>query len=166
MGAFEWRPDWVEIIGEQEQLLRYDSFTRETALELGLKIIELAKANGWGNAAVRIIEDNATVFAYKMPGTSEENDWWMSRKLAVARRAGCSSLRAYVEAESGLRKAFWEDRSDNYAPCGGCFPVFMTDGTAPWAYVLVSGLAHYHDHQIIADAIAWQLNKEIRSIAE
>ena len=90
----------------------------------------------------------------------------MNRKLAVARRAGCSSLRAYVEAESGLREAFWEERAANYASCGGCFPVLMTDGTAPWAYVLVSGLAHYHDHQIIADASAWQLKKEIRSIAE
>ena len=166
MGAFEWRPDWVEIIGKQEQVLRYETFTRETALELGLKIIELAKANGWGDAAIRIIEDNATIFAYKMPGTSEENDWWMSRKLAVARRAGCSSLRAYVEAESGLRKAFWEDRAANYASCGGCFPVLMADGTAPFAYVLVSGMAHYHDHQIIADAIAWQLQKEIPSICE
>ena len=71
MGRFEWRPDWVEIIGEQEQILRYESFSRKTALELGLQIIKLAEENGWGNAAVRIIEDNATVFAYKMPGTSE-----------------------------------------------------------------------------------------------
>ena len=164
MGACEWKKDWVDIIAEQEQLLRYDSFSRETALELGLKIIELVKEKGWGNAAVRIVEDNTTIFAYKMPGTSEENDWWMNRKLAVARRAGCSSLRAYVEAESGLRDAFWEERPDNYASCGGCFPVLMTDGTTPWAYVLVSGLAHYHDHQIIADAIAWQLQKNIRSI--
>lgn len=164
MGRFEWKPDWVEIIGEQEQLLRYESFSRKDALELGLRIIRLAEENGWGNAAIRILEDNATVFAYKMPGTSEENDWWMSRKLAVARRSGTSSLRAYVEAESGLREAFWEERADNYASCGGCFPVLMADGSAPFAYVLVSGMAHYHDHQIIADAMAWQLKKEIRSI--
>lgn len=164
MGAFEWKKEWVEIISEQEKTLRYESFSRETALELGLKIIELAKSKGWGNAAVRIVEDNATIFAYKMPGTSEENDWWMSRKLAVARRAGCSSLGAYVEAESGLRKPFWEDRPDNYASCGGCFPVLMADGSAPFAYVLVSGMAHYHDHQIIADAMAWQLQKQIASI--
>lgn len=164
MGAFEWKTNWVEIIAEQEQRLRYDSFSRQTALELGLKIIELAKDNGWGDAAVRIVEDNTTIFAYKMPGTSEENDWWMNRKLAVARRAGCSSLRAYVDAESGLRDAFWEERPANYASCGGCFPVLMADGTAPWAYVLVSGLAHYHDHQIIADAMAWQLQTEIPSI--
>ena len=164
MGAFEWKNDWVQIIAEQEHILRYESFTRENALELGLKIVELVKANGWGNAAVRIVEDNTTIFAYKMPGTSAENDWWMDRKLAVARRAGCSSLRAYVDAKSGLREAFWEDRPENFASCGGCIPVFMTDASIPWAYVLVSGLAHYHDHQIIADAMAWQLKKNIRSI--
>lgn len=164
MGAFEWKNDWVQIIAEQEHILRYESFTRENALELGLKIVELVKANGWGNAAVRIVEDNTTIFSYKMPGTSAENDWWMDRKLAVARRAGCSSLRAYVDAKSGLREAFWEDRPENFASCGGCIPVFMTDASIPWAYVLVSGLAHYHDHQIIADAMAWQLKKNIRSI--
>ena len=164
MGAFEWKESWVEILAQQEAALQYSEFTRQTALELGLKIAQLVQQRGWGNAAIRIIEDNCTIFSYKMPGTSQENDWWMDRKLAVSRRAGCSSLRAYVEAEAGLREAFWEARPANYAACGGCFPVFMQDGTAPWAYVLVSGLAHYHDHQVIADAMAWQLGKAIDSI--
>lgn len=166
MGRFAWKPEWVEILAKQEEVLRYENFSRENALELGLIIIKLAKEKGWGNAAVRIMEDNSTIFSYKMPGTSAENDWWMDRKLAVSRLAGCASLRAYVEAESGIRKPFWEARPDNYAACGGCFPVFTADHTAPWAYVLVSGMEHYHDHQIIADAMAWQLQKAIPSIAE
>ena len=164
MGAFEWKESWVEILAQQEAALQYSEFTRQTALELGLKIAQLVQQRGWGHAAIRIIEDNCTIFSYKMPGTSQENDWWMDRKLAVSRRAGCSSLRAYVEAEAGLRDAFWEARPANYAACGGCFPVLMCDGTAPWAYVLVSGLAHYHDHQVIADAMAWQLDKTVASV--
>lgn len=164
MGVFEWKESWVEILAQQEAALQYSAFTRQDALELGLKIAQLVQQRGWGSAAIRIIEDNCTIFSYKMPGTSQENDWWMDRKLAVSRRAGCSSLRAYVEAEAGLQEAFWEARPANYAACGGCFPVFMQDGTAPWAYVLVSGLAHYHDHQVIADAMAWQLGKVIDSV--
>ena len=69
-------------------------------------------------------------------------------------------------AKEAARFGIREDRAANYASCGGCFPVLMADGTAPFAYVLVSGMAHYHDHQIIADAIAWQLQKEIPSICE
>lgn len=166
MGRFEWKPEWVQILARQEETLRYAAFSREDALELGLKIIQLVQDRGWGAAAIRIVEDNTTIFSYKMPGTSAENDWWMDRKLAVSRRGGCCSLRAYVEAEAGLREAFWEARPANFAACGGCFPVLMGDGTAPWAYVLVSGLAHYHDHQVIADAMSWQLHREIPSVAD
>lgn len=163
MGTFYWEESWVETLAEQEQVLRYDAFSRETALELGLKIAELAKEVYHGGAAIRIIEDGMTVFAYKMPGSSPENDWWMGKKLAVTQRCGVSSLRAYVEAEAGLRRPFWRERPDNYAACGGCFPVFMRDGSV-WAYVLVSGLEHYEDHQVIADAMARQLDREIPSL--
>ncbi len=160
MGEFEWKPQWIEILAGQEQALRYSRFTREMALELGLKIVQLVKEKYHDNAAVRIVEDQTTLFAYKMPGTSLENDWWMDRKLAVSRCTGTSSLRAYVEAENGLRDAFWQARADNFAACGGCFPIFPADGSQPWAYVLVSGMVHHHDHQAIVDAISWQLGTD------
>lgn len=163
MGAFHWEKEWVDILREQEDILHYESFTREDALALGLKIAELAKEKYHGNAAIRILEDGMTVFAYKMPGSSPENDWWAGKKLAVSRQSGTSSLRAYVEAEAGLREAFWLARPDNYAACGGCFPIKMKSGPS-WACVLVSGLEHYEDHQVIADAMAWQLGKEVPSI--
>lgn len=164
MGQHIWKPDWCAILAAQETALRYAHFSREDALALGLSIVELVKQRGWGSAAVRIVEDSTVIFSYKMPGTSEENDWWMNRKLAVSRRTGTSSLRAYVEAESGLRDAFWDARPDNFAACGGCIPVLMADGSDTWAYVLVSGLAHYHDHQVIADAMAEQLGVQIPSV--
>lgn len=163
MGVFYWKESWIEALREQERVLCYDTFTRETALGLGLKIAELAKETYHGGAAIRIIEDGMTVFAYKMPGSSPENDWWMGKKLAVTRRCGVSSLRAYVEAEVGVREPFWLERPDNYAACGGCFPVLMRAGGI-WAYVLVSGLEHYEDHQVIADAMAWQLDRDIPSV--
>lgn len=164
MGKFVWKPAWVEILSEQERSLRYDSFTKETAEELGNKIIELVKINNWGNVAVRIVIDNAIVYSYKMPGTNDENDWWMDQKLAVSRCAGCSSMRAYVEIEAGLWDAFSEERPSRFVLCGGCFPVLMKKAFPPKAFVMVSGLEHYQDHQVIADAMAWQLQKDIPSI--
>lgn len=163
MGTFYWKSEWVEALRQQEDILRYETFGREDALALGMKIAELAREKYHGSAAIRILEDGMTVFAYKMSGSSPENDWWAKKKLAVSRQTGTSSLLAYVEAEVGLRKAFWLDRPDNYAACGGCFPVKMKAGPN-WACVLVSGLEHYEDHQVIADAMAWQLGKDIPSI--
>ncbi len=160
MGKFYWQPDWLVKVTEQERILTYDVFTRDMALELGLKIRALVAEKYHGAAAIRILEDETEIFAFKMAGSSSENDWWMGKKLAVSRQAGVSSLRAYVEAEAGKRDAFWQARPHNYAACGGCFPVRMADGSV-WAHVLVSGLQHQEDHQVIADAMAWQLGREI-----
>lgn len=164
MGEFYWKPQWVEILANHEQVLRYSQFTRKMALELALKIIQLVEEKYRESVAVRIVEDQTTIFAYKMPGTSLENDWWMDRKLAVTRYTGTSSLRAYVEAEAGLRHAFWQERADNFAACGGCFPILPADGSMPWAFVLVSGLPHHLDHQVIVDAISWQLGVDVDAL--
>ena len=36
------------------------------------------------SVAVRIVEDETTVFAYKMEGATLEADWWMTNKLAAS----------------------------------------------------------------------------------
>lgn len=164
MGKFYWEEAWSDILAEQEQILRYPEFTRRTALDLGLEILRLAQETYHKSAAIRIVEDGTTIFAYKMENTSSENDWWMDKKIAVSRMTGMSSLRSYVEAEAGRLCPEWEKRPNNFAACGGCFPIFPSDGQAPWAYALVSGMEHYEDHQIIADAMAIQLSKTIRRV--
>lgn len=164
MGTFYWQEQWLDILSEQEHLLCYPEFTRKTALDLGLEILKLAQETYRKSAAIRIVEDGTTIFAYKMEGTSLENDWWMDKKLAVSRMTGMSSLRSYVEAESGRLSPEWLKRPDNFAACGGCFPIFSADGQAPWAHVLVSGMEHYEDHQIIADAMAIQRNQTIKRV--
>ena len=165
MGEFYYEPQWLEILQEQEEKLRFDTFTREDALDIGLRIIRLAKEKYHGNAAVCIMEDDTVVFACKMPGTNMENDWWMRRKLNVSKATGVSSIRAYVEMELGLRETTWHGREGDFATCGGCMPVLMRQGDI-FAYIMVSGLEHNVDHQIIADALAEHLNKKIGSIKD
>ncbi|MBO7711637.1 MAG: heme-binding protein [Lachnospiraceae bacterium] len=155
---------WLDVLKEQEKILRYETFDRETILELGLKIIQTAKKNLNRNVACRIVEDTTVVFAYKGEGTTLENDWWMDRKLATTRLTGMSSLHAAVAEAYGQIEPFYEGREDNFALCGGCIPVQMKDGRKPYAFVLVSALAHNDDHQVIADAMAEQLGVEIPRI--
>ncbi len=164
MGSFYWEKEWAGILAEQETLLQYPEFTRETALELGLNIIKLAGETFHKTAAIRIVEDGVIVFAHKMTGTSAENDWWTDRKLAVSRITGMSSLRSYVEAEAGRLDPVWLKRPENFAACGGCIPIFPAGGEKPWAHVIVSNLEHYEDHQIAADAMALQLGLHIPRI--
>lgn len=165
MSNFYYQESWLEILKEQEELLRYDTFTRSMALELGLNILKLAENTYQKPLAVQIVEDGTIIFAHKMAGTSSENDWWMNRKLAVSRLTGKSSLYSCVETEMGNPAPQWQEQPNNYAVCGGCFPILPADGSTPWAYVLVSGMKHFEDHQVIADAMALQLDKKIRRVS-
>ena len=75
MSNFYYQESWLDILKEQEELLRYDTFTRSMALELGLNILKLAESTYQKPLAVQIVEDGTIIFAHKMAGTSSENDW-------------------------------------------------------------------------------------------
>ena len=100
MKNFYTEEQWNEILKQQESVLCYDTFTRKQALELGLLIAEVTEKKYHGSVAVRIVEDETTVFAYKMEGATLEADWWMTNKLAASRLTGMSSLRALTAVES------------------------------------------------------------------
>lgn len=155
---------WNAVLKEQEEILRYDTFTRKQALELGLLIAEMTEEKYKGAIAVRIVEDETDIFAYKMEGATLEADWWMTNKLAASRLTGMSSLRALTASRAGEIAAEWKVREENFFVCGGCIPVFMKNGARPFAYVMVSGMEHWDDHQVIADAMAKQLGVEIPKI--
>lgn len=164
MGTFKSDERWLPVLQEQEEKLRFKNFSREDALAIGLRIIELAKSKYKGNVAVRITEDKATVFACMMPEMTLEKDLWINRKLNVSKATGISSLRAYMEITSGRMIETWRGREDSFAACGGCMPVFMIKGPI-FAYITVSGLEHHLDHQIIADAVAERLGVQTGSVA-
>ena len=164
MGKFISDPAWLPVLREHEEKLRFDSFSRDDALAIGLTILRLAKEKYNGDLCVSITEDDTVIFSCKMAGSKLENDAWMLRKRNVSKLTGVSSLRAYLEVEAGLREEAWLDREDSFAACGGCIPVLMRQG-ATFAYITVSGLEHYLDHQIIADAVAEHLGVQIESIA-
>ena len=155
---------WNEILKKQEEVLVYETFTRQQALELGLLIAKITEEKYKGAVAIRIVEDETDIFAYKMEGATLEADWWMTNKLAASRFTGMSSLRALTASRAGEVASDWKVREENFFVCGGCIPVFMKDGGKTFAYVMVSGMEHWDDHQVIADAMAEQLRAEIPEI--
>lgn len=161
MRTFPTKPEWLPIVREQEEKLVYDSFGREDALRVGLKITELAVRNYHKGVAIAILQDDMRVFSFLMPGTDLENEWWMRRKLNASRAAGCCSLLACLRTVYGeLDPAWIEGREDTRVACGGCFPLRLKTGEL-WGYILASGLEHYEDHQVIADALAADLGLEL-----
>lgn len=161
MKLHEYKKEWLEILRRQEELLRVENMTADEVLKLGTIMIGIARENYPQPAAFRIITNGQVTFSFKMEGTSTNNDWWMDKKLNTSRITGVSSILSLVEVAEGLRPAEPEfEIEDNFALCGGCFPLRTPAGKLiGWA--LASGLPHYMDHQLIADALAEYLQVEI-----
>lgn len=161
------KKEWIDIVKIQEEQLRFQKFDREDALNLGLKIVEVAKTKYCAGVSVRIFAEGAILFSHLMSGASLENELWMTRKFNTSCLTGTSSMRTFLEIHYGFReREAWCDNSGehgNYALCGGCIPIFDIQGVAK-GFVMVSALSHEEDHQLIADAMAEYLEKDVPSI--
>ena len=164
MSKFVTREEWLPIVEEHEQVLVFDSFDNTAALDIGLRIIRLAEEKYREPVAVSVEIDNDIVFSHLMPGTNLTNKMWMFRKLGTGKITGKSTLLSCLEiAYKGLKLDCLE-RPDNYVACGGCWPVTVK-GKPITAYILVSGLKHFLDHQIMVDAISDYLGKEVKTLS-
>lgn len=153
------KEEWESIVTEQESLLKYDYFDRKMALELGLLIEKITREKYHGSVSIRIIEEDSDIFSYRMPGSVKDADWWMNNKYINSRFIRMSSLRALILAKKGEFSPNWTPW--NQYLCGGCIPVFNKNGGRPFAYVVISGMKHYEDHEIIAESMALQLDIKI-----
>ncbi len=156
---------WLPILEEQEAKLRVEELSAEDAWKLGSIMIRLAHEKYQKPIALRVVTGGQLTLSHLMEGTSMYNDWWMDKKLNTCRLTGVSSIRALVEVAEGLRAMEPEfENTNNYALCGGCFPLKNAQGRV-LGYVLASGMAHQCDHQLIVDALSELLNIPVGSVA-
>lgn len=153
-----------EAVLTHEQQLRYESFGRADAWRLGQKIRELAEETYGCGVVTNIYLDGMLVFKYSMDGCDLKNEWWLQGKLNTAQKYQCSSLLAMLRVNAGLLEHS-EKATNNYLLCGGGFPIRLCSGEIR-GYVIVSGLSHWSDHQVIADAMAACLNRQIPSVSD
>lgn len=158
---------YVAIVDEQEQKLRLDRMNYSDALELGLIAISLSKERYSKPVSVRIDVDNVTAFCHFMDGTNLHNDWWMKKKLNGCLKTGRSSFMNFLTVEASDRKKEnpWSLDDGNFATVGGCFPLRMRDGEL-LGYMMVSGLDHEEDHQLIVDALSQFLHTEVSTVLD
>ena len=157
---------WLDIVKAQEERLRTDGMDADGALRLGLIMARLAREKYKKSISIRIITNGQTTFEYYMEGTDSLNRWWMDKKLNTCRATSVSSVRALIEVGEGLRDSAPEfEIENNYALCGGCFPL-RTPGGRLIGYVLCSGMAHEEDHQLIADALVEYLGIDVPSLLD
>ena len=157
---------WLDILKVQEEKLRMDKLDADGALQLGLIMVRLAKEKYRKSVSVRVITNGQATFEYYMEGTDSHNRWWMDKKLNTSRVSSVSSIRTLVEVGEGLRAPVPEFEIDNnFALCGGCFPLKTHDGRLI-GYAQSSGMAHEEDHQLIVDALSEYLGIDVPSLLD
>jgi uncharacterized protein (UPF0303 family) len=155
----------IAKIKQQEEMLVFAKFFEADALSIGLDIIDRIKAaNGFGLIEVRLWDRQ--LFAYSMPGATQDNAEWVRRKVNVVRRFHVSSYRKALElaeAQRSFNAAFGMDPMD-YAAAGGCFPIRLKSGPVVGC-ITVSGLPQRDDHRIVVEAVAVHLGMDPAKIA-
>jgi uncharacterized protein (UPF0303 family) len=144
----------IEILEQQEQLLRFTAFNAETAWQLGTLLrSELLTRNA--PATVEIEVNQQLLFACTTPNAQPGQADWIRRKRNAVRRFARSSYLSgrilardneTIEARHGLTLT-------DYAVHGGGFPIHLT-GTGSIGTAIISGLPQREDHKLLTNALA------------
>ena len=99
------------------------------------------------------IENNCNEVKWKngLPASKKEKGViWLDRKQKTVEKYGHSSYYIYLENEEN--KTYQADEKDeSLVICGGGFPLIIHDELR--GSILVSGLVHDEDHQVIVDCL-------------
>jgi len=145
---------------QEEQELQFTKFNETTAWQIGSQLVERATSNNLP-VTIDITRGNHQLFHASLHGTSPDNDEWVKRKVRIVYRFQHSSLYMGQLLKSKGRRieeAYLLPESD-YAPHGGCFPVFLKD-TGMIGTITVSGLSQEEDHKLVVQAIRDHLAQE------
>lgn len=140
-------------MAQEEQELRFRTFTNETALELGLMVIEEAKLNG-KSITIEIYRMGQRLFAHATEGTSADNEDWIRRKNNVVNHFGKSSWHVALQTKKegkSLEQDYGLSPTD-YVGAGGGFPLII-EGAGQIGTITVSGLPDQEDHDLLISAL-------------
>ena len=131
---------------KEEQLLKLPLLDNLNAVEIG----EIAKSIGLLRKlpiAIEVRLGDWIVYHVSLPGSTPENDWWISRKARVVKLKQHSTMYERVSAEE--RGVDWHKENnlldETHAIHGGGLPLITTkDGFV--GVLLISGLPQVKDH--------------------
>lgn len=144
-------PTLADLAKEARRLI-FPRFAEETALALGLKLVELAQA-GDLPVVIDIRTPDRCLFHAALPGSAPLNDLWAARKSATALMFHEASLLVGTRhRDKGETLAKHGLPPEGYADHGGAVPIRVA-GTGVVACVTVSGLPQVEDHRLAVRAI-------------
>ncbi|MEV7975175.1 heme-degrading domain-containing protein [Streptomyces sp. NPDC086519] len=143
----------VEELEKEERRLVFRQFTNDDAWALGTLLVEMARERQ-APVAVDIHRAGQQLFHAALPGSTPDNDAWITRKRAVVERYGSPSY--LVGARFRAKGTTFEESSrldpDKYAAHGGSFPITV-ENVGVIGAVTVSGLPQLQDHRFVVEAL-------------
>jgi uncharacterized protein (UPF0303 family) len=143
----------LDTLAQQEKELQFAAFDSDTALALGLKVIELARQQG-KVITVNITVNSKVLFHHAMQGASADQADWIRRKNNVVARFGRCSF--YIGIEHKHRGVAFDEIKYldpvDYAANGGAFPITIKN-TGIIGTVTVSGMRQAEDHAMVVEAL-------------
>lgn len=135
-----------ELLLEKE--LSFQSLTNEDLMIISMSIVKRVQRENLKNVRIRAVLNHDIIFQYLM--NDKSGDVWLNRKQRTVEHFGHSSYYIYkVNEETGQ----YEEYKDNeeFVICGGGFPLIVQNQIV--GSLIVSGLEHDQDHQLIIDAL-------------
>lgn len=148
----------IAMLEMQEEILQFSHFTNEDAWELGSLIVAEAKRRKLPVAVSIRLNNGYTVFQYAADGTSGNNENWLRRKYNSVKLLEHSTLHTCMMLRKGEESLEdWLLDKKEYAAFGGGFPIRVEEVGVIGA-VLVSGLDHVSDHDLIVKCVSRYLH--------
>ncbi|MEU9386560.1 heme-degrading domain-containing protein [Streptomyces sp. NPDC048279] len=143
----------VDELEKQERVLVFRQFTYDDAWALGSLLVEMARERQ-APVAIDIHRGGQQLFHAALPGSTPDNDAWITRKRRVVERYGAASY--LVGARFRAKGTTFEESSrldpDTYAAHGGSFPITV-ENVGVVGSVTVSGLPQLQDHRMVVEAL-------------
>lgn len=148
----------LKVLEMQEEILQFSHFTNGDAWELGNVIVAEAARRGLPVTVSIRLNSGYTVFQYGFDGTNLNNENWVARKYNTVKALEKSSLHVYMllqKSEESIGDWFLDPKE--YAVCGGGFPIRIEE-VGVIGSVIVSGLDHVSDHDLVVKCISKYLH--------
>jgi uncharacterized protein (UPF0303 family) len=137
---------------EEESLLQLPSLSNLDAVEIGQIATTLGKQRRVP-ITVQVRIGDWVVFHASLEGSKPENDWWISRKVAVVLLKQHSTMYERVSAEE--RGVDWHKennlRDETHAIHGGALPLITNEGFE--GILIISGLPQVEDHLFAVEVL-------------
>ena len=144
----------------EEQILTLPSLSSTEGLEIG----EIAKSLGLLRnlpIAIEVRLGDWIIYHVSLPGSTPENDWWISRKARTVMLKQHSTMYERVNAEE--RGVDWHKENnlpdETYAIHGGGLPL-ITKNEGFVGVLLISGLPQTEDHLLGVEVLTESLARK------